>query len=202
MSDYNKPLPIPSVESDSKPEDFVGRQQQDRTVNVSCSQSYTPSNAQKWQDTFDAMIATQKNRVVTQAQTGLKVNTLYQNANFALKWLMDNSATLNDRAKYAALRSQVKIRRYTDRIEIYFKPTLPNMSTIQSIPSADISTVTGWKEQFEAWLPTAQPGEIFERTGIVVTVEQAQMLIKTMAQLGEDCEVEVGPKMESVRVMR
>ena len=157
--------------------------------------TYTPSNAMAYKDVFDRMVDTQENQFISRSITGYSVNTLYIQANDALKWLMDNYA---EKDKYAALRGAIKVSRRTDGILLYFKATMVNKMR-QAIASS-VTMSAAWKEELVKWLETAQPGDIFEQTNIVVTTEQKEWLIQLLS--GVDGQPEVEVKDTSVRVMR
>lgn len=205
MNETNK------IQSESLAPDpaLAGRQIPNREEMASYRPNYSPDNANKWREVFDKMIITRQNQVITTAASGFKPGTLYSKANDALKWLMDNDCFgpteedwLASRKKYAKLRGEVSVRKGVDRILIYFKPTLANMAAASEIRAVTETSIRKWKDEFETWLATAQPGEIFYRDNIAITLEQKIWITKLMAELGDSCEVEISATMDRIRVMR
>jgi len=84
------------------------------------------------------MIESRSDQVLATSVTGLKVNTMYAAAQDALKWLADNippseGATIN---KYAVLRTQISMTRTDTTVELYFKNTVVNAMTSETLHKA------------------------------------------------------------------
>lgn len=177
--------------------------EQNRQSQATYRPSYSPKNAAKWKGVFDKMIASKEDQSIPERTAGLRVNTLYIQCQDALRWLALESPDLGERNKYAIFKSGVSITRGDGCITIYFKRVVSDYLSFATIHVASIPSPVGaglWKDEFELWLSTAQPGEIWEREGVVITGEQHQWLVALMGGLGEGTEVEVGSR--KVRVMR
>jgi len=120
---------------------------------------------------------------------------MYAAAQDALKWLADNippseGATIN---KYAVLRTQISMTRTDTTVELYFKNTVVNAMTSETLHKAQPAPVdNSFKSEFAAWMSTAQPGDIYERN-IILTDAQHKWLVAVLSEMeGVEMDIEGG----------
>lgn len=184
---------IESSPAQDAPVDRVLDRKEYDKANISNRPSYSPVNAEQFRGVFDDMMRTGTNRVIDSNLVGLKPATLYLKAQDALKWLSEND---KDGEKYAVLRTRISIRRRTDGILIYFKPSVAN---IISKATSVAGNQTTWKDDFIKWFQTAQPTDIFEHKEICVTPEEKQWLLSLLSTV-DGIEADIGPT--HVKIMR
>lgn len=162
--------------------------------------TYSVENANKYRPLFDAMLTDRQNKKISSAACGLKPNTIYLQAQDALKWLAENHPTKS--AEYSRFRQQVSMGRRPDGVSVFFKPNIANL-----LAAATSSSSTGeepWREQLQKWLETAQSGNIWNSldtfpNGLRVSDADKAWLYGLLAPL-EGVEIEVTENY--IRVMR
>lgn len=165
-----------------------------RHSDPACRSTYSPAAAQEFKPLFDTMIASLKDVLLTETQTGYRANTLYIKVNDALKWLLENDP---DKDKYALFRTRIAVKKLPEGVRIEYKRTISHI--LQR--AAETGHSLTWKDDFLKWVETAQPYEIFDRKNVLVTPEQKKFVENYMFQLqSESSEVEI--TSDSVKVMR
>lgn len=161
---------------------------------------YSSGNANMFRPLFDEMIATRDNLQVLESQTSIKANTLYQKANYALRYLID---TVGE--PYTTFRARIVIRRRSDRILLYYKQTVDQILAKGGLQSAVIgtTTTTTWRDDLQEWIAKAKSGDIYDSQerfkGIVISPEERQWLVQILSGLDG---VEIDLKEDGFRVCR
>lgn len=172
--------------------------QQEKHFTARIRPSYTGNNAVRWQPVFDKMIDSGEDREVMCSTTGYKSRTLYIHANDALLWLMEFSP---NKTRYSALRAQITISQYEDRIVLKFKRSLKIIGATQL---ETVEKKQTWRNDLQEWLENAKDGEIWDTRKLynefsILTAEDKTWLVTLLAPLSG---VEMNQGEDWIKVMR
>ncbi len=153
---------------------------------------YSAKNAVEFKGVFDELVSSRENRQILCSDVGIKSSTLYQKAQDALKFLADNGDP-----KYAALRSEISMRRKSDRVLLFFKSSIKHIISKGGMIEGsmeDGKVLRTWKDDVVEWLEGAKSGDIYDSRerckGLVLNTEERTTLTLLLAGV-EGCELDL-----------